>query len=197
MIAPVAIAGILIMAILANQAFAYYRSGSSSVKCKIYGGHTYCKSKHRHGNFGASNTGNAAQESSNGNRATPQGASNTAPTQMKCTTGYIWLPSGGFRHCSLGTVVNAPQGSSSTSGGVQKSSNTAPTPQESSNKATTPQGASNTATIQMKCTTGYIWLPSGGFRHCSLGTVVNAPQGSSSTSGGVQKSSNTATTPQG
>ncbi|MFY9872223.1 MAG: hypothetical protein WAK17_21135 [Candidatus Nitrosopolaris sp.] len=150
MITPVAIAGILIMVILANQAFAYYRSSSSSVKCKIYGGQTYCKSKHRHGNFGASNTGNlpqgasntgnAAQESSNGNRATPQGASNTA---------------------------------------------------------TTPQGASNTATIQMKCTTGYIWLPSGGFRHCSLGTVVNAPQGSSSTSGGVQKSSNTATTPQG
>ena len=123
MITPVAIAGILIMVILANQAFAYYRSSSSSVKCKIYGGQTYCKSKHRHGNFGASNTGNlpqgasntgnAAQESSNGNRATPQGASNTATT---------------------------PQGAS----------NTATTPQGASNTATTPQGASNTATIQMK-----------------------------------------------
>ncbi|MFZ0512503.1 MAG: hypothetical protein WAM14_12920 [Candidatus Nitrosopolaris sp.] len=63
---------------------------------------------------GASNTGNAAQESSN-TATTPQGASNSETIQVKCTTGYIWLPSGGFRHCNPGTVVNAPQGSSSTS----------------------------------------------------------------------------------
>jgi hypothetical protein len=142
MIAPVAIAGILIMAILANQAFAY---SSYKYSYKSYKGHHgyYKTSKYtRHGNVRASNTGNVAQGASNGNGATPQesqgasntatipqGASNTATIQMKCTTGYIWLPSGGFRHCILGTLVNAPQGSSSTSGGVQGSSNTKPTPQ--------------------------------------------------------------------
>jgi uncharacterized protein YkwD len=78
MIAPVAIAGILIVAILANQTFAYY-SSSSSAKCKTtqYGG-LYCKSNHRHGNFGTSNAGNIAQGSSNtGNGATSQQSSNT------------------------------------------------------------------------------------------------------------------------
>ena len=108
MIAPITVVGILIMAILANQALAY-----SSYK----GHHGYYKtSKYtRHGNVRASNTGNEAQ-----------GTSNTGTIQMKCTTGYIWLPSGGFRHCAFGKMVNAPQGSSSTSGGVQKSSNAAP-----------------------------------------------------------------------
>ena len=118
MIAPITVVGILIMAILANQALAY-----SSYK----GHHGYYKtSKYtRHGNVRASNTGNEAQGTSN-TGTTPQGASNTGTIQMKCTTGYIWLPSGGFRHCAFGKMVNAPQGSSSTSGGVQKSSNAAP-----------------------------------------------------------------------
>ena len=78
MIAPITVVGILIMAILANQALAY-----SSYK----GHHGYYKtSKYtRHGNVRASNTGNEAQGTSNtGNEA--QGTSNTGTIQMKCTT---------------------------------------------------------------------------------------------------------------
>jgi hypothetical protein len=108
MIAPATVAGILIMAILANQA--YSSSGSlTSVKCKITKhGHTKCKTKTT---GGASNTGNMAQPSSN-----------TATIQLKCTTGYIWLPTGGFRHCALGAMVNAPQGSSNTHPGMKTES---------------------------------------------------------------------------
>ena len=121
MIAPATVAGILIMAILANQA--YSSSGSlTSVKCKITKhGHTKCKTKTT---GGASNTGNMAQESSN----TGNGATNTGnmaqPTtiQLKCTTGYIWLPTGGFRHCAFGAMVNAPQGSSNTHPGLKTES---------------------------------------------------------------------------
>jgi len=43
----------------------------------------------------SSNTGNAAQESSNtGNGTTSQKSANAATIQVKCTTGYIWLPTG-------------------------------------------------------------------------------------------------------
>jgi hypothetical protein len=76
---------------------------------------------------------------------------------------------------------NAAQGGSNTGNGA--------TSHESTNPGNAAQGGSNTATIQVKCTTGYIWLPSGGFRHCTLGTVVNAPQGSSSTHPGLKTES--------
>jgi len=138
MIAPVAIAGILIMATLANQA--YSSSGSlTSVKCKITKhGHTKCKTKTT---GGASNTGNMAQESSN----TGNGATNTATIQLKCTTGYIWLPTGGFRHCALGAMVNAPQGASNTHPGLKSESSTGRnTAQGASNTGNAAQGASNT-----------------------------------------------------
>ena len=74
MIAPVAIAGILIMAILANQA--YSSSGSlTSVKCKITKhGHTKCKTKTITPPQGAtsqqsSNAGTTVQGATNGNAA--------------------------------------------------------------------------------------------------------------------------------
>jgi hypothetical protein len=134
-IAPVAIAGILIMAILANQA--YSSSGRlTSVKCKItkHGG-TKCKTKNKTitppqgpSNNGAKPTGAAGattQKSSNtGNEATTQKSSNTATIQLKCTSGYIWYPKppGGFRHCALGAMVNAPQGSSNTHPGLKTES---------------------------------------------------------------------------
>jgi hypothetical protein len=258
MIAPVAIAGILIMAILANQA--YSSSGSlTSVKCKITKhGHTKCKTKttqeasttgngatsQQSSNTGnaaqeasttgngatsqqSSNTGNAAQEASTtGNGATSQQSSNTGNAAqvkicresfaicnsgkgkmenvmvhnppplsgtgyvpVKCgSSGYIWYPKqlgGGFRHCAPGSIVNAPPGSSSTHP-LARSSNSGNTAQESSNSG---NGATNTATIQLKCTTGYIWLPTGGFRHCALGAMVNAPQGSSNTHPGLKTES--------
>jgi hypothetical protein len=77
MIAPVAIAGILIMAVLANQA--YSSSGSlTSVKCKITKhGHTKCKTKTTQG---PSNTGNMAQGSSTTGNG--QQSSNTGQTNM-------------------------------------------------------------------------------------------------------------------
>jgi hypothetical protein len=128
MIAPVAVAGILIMATLANQA--YSSSGSlTSVKCKITkNGGTKCKTKtktitppQRPSNNGAKPTSAAGAttqpSSTTGNGATSQKSSNTATTQVKCTSGYIWYPKqlgGGFRHCSPGSTVNAPPGSSST-----------------------------------------------------------------------------------
>jgi hypothetical protein len=97
MIAPVTVAGILIMAILAaisstNQTFAY-----SSYKSYKYGHHGSYKSykyTKRQGNIRASKSvttanaaqggsnGNAAQGGSNGNAA--QGGSNTANTQQEC-----------------------------------------------------------------------------------------------------------------
>ncbi|MGB8933820.1 MAG: hypothetical protein WCC17_01780 [Candidatus Nitrosopolaris sp.] len=118
MIAPVTVVGILMLAILAaisstNQAFAY----SSYHKAYYKGHHGYYKSSKytkREGNIRSSEsvtTGNAAQ-----------GTSNTGTIQVKCTTGYIWLPTGGFRHCALGTVVNAPQGSTSTHPGLKTGS---------------------------------------------------------------------------
>jgi hypothetical protein len=110
-------------AIPTNQAFAY----SSYHKAYYKGHHGYYKSSKytkREGNIRGSEsvtTGNAAQGTSNtGNAA--QGTSNTATIQVKCTTGYIWLPSGGFRHCALGTVFNAPQGSTSTHPGLKTGS---------------------------------------------------------------------------
>ncbi|HYA83025.1 MAG TPA: hypothetical protein VEH06_06185 [Candidatus Bathyarchaeia archaeon] len=75
MIAPVAIAGILIMAILANQA--YSSSGSlTSVKCKITKhGHTKCKTKTI---TPPPQQGSTSQQSSNtGNGATSEQSSNT------------------------------------------------------------------------------------------------------------------------
>jgi hypothetical protein len=80
-----AVAGILIMAILANQALAY-----SSYKYKSYKGHHgYKTSKYtRHGNVRASNTGNVAQESTNtGNVATSQGGNNGNAAQGASNTG--------------------------------------------------------------------------------------------------------------
>jgi hypothetical protein len=74
MIAPVAIAGILIMAILANQA--YSSSGSlTSVKCKITKhGHTKCKTK----TITPPPQGATSQQSSStGNGATSQQSSST------------------------------------------------------------------------------------------------------------------------
>jgi hypothetical protein len=198
MIAPVAVAGILIMATLANQA--YSSSGSlTSVKCKITkNGGTKCKTKTKTitppqgpSNNGAKPTSAAGAttqpSSTTGNGATSQKSSNTATAQVKCTSGYIWYPKppGGFRHCALGSIVNAPQGSSSTHP-LARSSNSGNTAQESSNSG---NGATNTATIQLKCTTGYIWLPTGGFRHCALGAMVNAPQGSSNTHPGLKTES--------
>ncbi|MGA9149765.1 MAG: hypothetical protein WBZ36_04230 [Candidatus Nitrosopolaris sp.] len=134
--------------------------------------HGYYKSSKytkREGNIRSSEsatTGNAAQ-----------GTSNTATIEVKCTTGYIWYPSGGFRHCALGTVVNAPEGSTSTHPGLktgnaaqgtsntgnaaQGTSNTGNAAQGTSNTGNAAQGTSNTATIEVKCTTGYIWYPSG------------------------------------
>ncbi|HYA82784.1 MAG TPA: hypothetical protein VEH06_04955 [Candidatus Bathyarchaeia archaeon] len=149
MIVPVTVAGILIMAILANQA--YSSSGSlTSVKCKITKhGHTKCKTKTITPPQGASNTGatsaaggTSQPSSSTGNGRnnilvpnTPtsssqkssnagNGATSTATIQLKCTTGYIWYPKpwGGFRHCALGAMVNAPQGSSNTHPGLKTES---------------------------------------------------------------------------
>ena len=94
MIAPVTVVGILMLAILAaisstNQAFAY----SSDHKAYYKGHHKAYYKSSKYTKREASNSvtaGNAAQ-----------GTSNTATIQVKCTTGYIWLPSGGFRHCAL------------------------------------------------------------------------------------------------
>jgi hypothetical protein len=138
---------------------------------------------------GTSNTGNEAQGTSNG--ATSQKSSNTPTIQLKCTTGYIWYPKpAGGRHCALGAMVTAPQGSSNTHPSA-RSSNSGNTAQESSNTGNEAQGTSNTGTIQLKCTTGYIWYPkpAGGFRHCALGAMVTAPQGSSNTHPGLKTES--------
>ena len=217
MIAPLTVAGILMLAILAaisstNQAFAY----SSYHKAYYKGHHGYYKSNKytkRERNIrgsesvttgneaqGTSNTGNEAQGTSNtgneaqgtSNGATSQKSSNTPTIQLKCTTGYIWYPkpAGGFRHCALGAMVTAPQGSSNTHPSA-RSSNSGNTAQESSNTGNEAQGTSNTGTIQLKCTTGYIWYPkpAGGFRHCALGAMVTAPQGSSNTHPGLKTES--------
>ncbi|MGC2571651.1 MAG: hypothetical protein WA364_09075 [Candidatus Nitrosopolaris sp.] len=121
--APAAVAN------LANQAFADYRRSYGSVKCKIYGGQTYCKSKHRHGNFGTSNTGNGAtsQESSTPNSPTSsQESSNTGNGR---TNTFVQNP------------PTSSQNSSNTGNAAQESSNTGQssitvTP-ETSNHATT------------------------------------------------------------
>jgi hypothetical protein len=178
MIAPVTVVGILMLAILAaisstNQAFAY----SNYHKAYYKGHHGYYKSSKytkREGNLRGSesvSTGNAAQGTSNtGNAA--QGTSNTGnAAQGTSNTG------------------NAAQGTSNTGNAAQGTSNTGNAAQGTSNTGNAAQGTSNTATIQVKCTTGYIWYPSGGFRHCALGAMVNAPEGSTSTHPGLKTGS--------
>ena len=96
---------------------------------------------------------------------------------------------GNIRSSESVTTGNEAQGTSNTGNEAQGTSNTGNAAQESSNTGNGAQGTSNTATIQVKCTTGYIWLPTGGFRHCALGTVVNAPQGSTSTHPGLKTGS--------
>ena len=55
----------------------------------------------------------------------PPPLSGTGYVPVKCgSSGYIWYPRppGGFRHCALGAMVNAPQGSSNTHPGLKTES---------------------------------------------------------------------------
>ena len=192
MIAPVAIAGILIMAVLANQA--YSRSVSHSVKCKVTrGGPSQCVSETHHERSTAeakptsaaratsqksSNTGNGRTNTFVFNPPTSlQKNSNTLTTliKVKCpTSGYARIPGIkgplGLRHCMPGEEVKMPQGSGNVVQGTpQKSSVTGNAAQE--------KGAT------LKCpTNGYMRIPGIkgplGLRHCMPGEEVKMPQGS-------------------
>ena len=101
MIAPVTVAGILIMAILANQAFAY---SSSNYSYKSYKGHgnNYKTSKY-------TKHGNTAQGASNGNTA--QGASNTGQGGASGQTTMGTVAQGGTSsqagHCKPAVALSA------------------------------------------------------------------------------------------
>ena len=109
MIAPVTVAGILIMAILANQAFAY---SSSNYSYKSYKGHgnNYKTSKYtKHGNTQGASNGNTAQGASNGNTA--QGASNTGQGGASGQTTMGTVAQGGTSsqagHCKPAVALSA------------------------------------------------------------------------------------------
>jgi hypothetical protein len=197
MIAPVAVAGILIMATLANQA--YSSSGSlTSVKCKITKhGHTKCKTKTTQG---PSNTENMAQgASTTGNGATSQQSSNTGQTNM-----LLHNPPTSSQQSS--NTGNAAQ-EASTNGAMSKVKicresfaicNSGKGKMENV-MVHNPPPLSGTGYVPVKCgSSGYIWYPKqlgGGFRHCSPGSTVNAPPGSSSTHP-LARSSNSGNTAQ-
>jgi pathogenesis-related protein 1 len=132
MIAPVTVAGILIMAILANQALAYSSYNYSYKSYKGHHGNYYKTSKYtRHGNVRASNTGNVAQGASNtGNGATSQESSNTGNGR---TNSFV-----------LNSPTPSQQSSNTGNGRTNSFVLNSPTPsQENSNTGNTAQGASN------------------------------------------------------
>src|SRR5215469_9047673 len=100
MIAPVALAGILIMGILANQTFAYNRSSSSSVKCKTTQSSGKCYTVNKLGNFGVktvkmgaaksgTRTGKVAEESTNNGKVAEESTNNGKVAEESTNNGKV------------------------------------------------------------------------------------------------------------
>ncbi len=147
MIAPVAIAGILIMTVLANQA--YSKQVSSSVECKITkGGPQECVSEttHERSNTGAKATSaaGATTQQSNNTGAKPTSAAG-ATTQPSSNAGKAATSSVECKTAPNGSheCVSKPTSAAAPSRNNILVPNTPTSSQQSSNAGNAAQGASN------------------------------------------------------
>ncbi|MGA9151853.1 MAG: CAP domain-containing protein [Candidatus Nitrosopolaris sp.] len=131
MIAPVVVAGILILAVLTAIPSNALMTHSSSEYEKCVKSSNNCFLQ----NNESSNTGNSQESSNTGNAATSQESSNTGNAQESSNTGNA-QESSNTGTCNKIFCENPPQ--------KQESSNTGSSQQESSNTGNAAQGASNT-----------------------------------------------------